>query len=268
VLGLIPFLAANGVDFDASDTKIHLATGNTENPPIDAFYAGSFQSWQEHQTKRNFQGAHVLGLISLGAHRWLFAGVYRVLDCQPNPAADGHFLYSTTPLDNQSDLIGRVIVEHRRTRASYIWCKPKIELPIVEIRREKMTVPDFPGYNTVRISHANLKTITRQKIASWHAALANVSGIYLIVDTTTGHPYVGKASGEGGIWQRWIAYIANGHGGNIELKKLLNEKGAEHMQHFQYSILETADTHASELDILSRESHWMDVLKSREFGLN
>jgi hypothetical protein len=68
--------------------------------------------------------------------------------------------------------------------------------------------------------------------------------------------------------RRWIAYSDNGHGGNIELKKLLNEKGAEHMQHFQYSILETADTHASELDILSRESHWMDVLKSREFGLN
>ena len=40
------------------------------------------------------------------------------------------------------------------------------------------------------------------------------------------------------------------------------------MSHFQYSILEIADTHASDADILVRESYWMSALKTRDFGLN
>lgn len=33
-------------------------------------------------------------------------------------------------------------------------------------------------------------------------------------------------------------------------------------------LLEIADTHASEADILTRESYWMKALRSRSFGLN
>ena len=106
------------------------------------------------------------------------------------------------------------------------------------------------------------------KIATWHGALANIKGIYLITDISTGKHYVGKASGDEGIWQRWCAYAKNGHGGNEELMKLLAENGEEHMKNFQYSILEIADSHASDKDILNRESYWMEVLKTREFGMN
>jgi hypothetical protein len=165
-------------------------------------------------------------------------------------------------------LIGRIKVHHKRTRASYVWHKPTIALTITEILREKLTIEEFPGYNAIVISHKTLKIITEQKISSWHGALANIKGIYLITDTTTGRHYVGKASGEIGIWQRWCSYAENGHGGNFELKKVLKEKGEKHMTHFQYSILEIADTHASDLDILARESYWMNALKSRKFGLN
>jgi hypothetical protein len=34
------------------------------------------------------------------------------------------------------------------------------------------------------------------------------------------------------------------------------------------SVLEIADTHASDDDILARESYWMNALKTREYGLN
>jgi len=80
---------------------------------------------------------------------------------------------------------------------SYIWYQPAIALPIVEIRREKLTIEEFPGYNAVILSHSKLKIIVEQRIPSWHAALANVKGIYLITDTATGRHYVGKASGQG-----------------------------------------------------------------------
>jgi hypothetical protein len=74
--------------------------------------------------------------------------------------------------------------------------------------------------------------------------------------------------GAGGIWQRWVAYSQSGHGGNRELRDLLDREGPYYANHFRYSILEIADTHASELDILERESHWKSVLLSREFGYN
>jgi len=76
------------------------------------------------------------------------------------------------------------------------------------------------------------------------------------------------ATGSEGIWQRCSDYSANGHGGNKELSDLLKTEGSDYSHHFQYSILEIADTHASDQDILTRESYWKQVLRTREFGYN
>lgn len=268
MIGLVDFLKAAGIEIYTDSLKIHLACWNQREHPIDVYYAGNFKAWQERQGQQHFRCAQVLSLIDLGQSNWLFAGVYQILGCRPHPDYKTNFLYSTKLLPKQEELIGRITVHHKRTRNSRIWYKPGITLPITEIRREKLTIEEFPGYNAVVISHSSLKIITEQKIASWHGALANIKGIYLVTDTTTGRHYVGKASGKSGIWQRWCSYAENGHGGNKALKKLLKKKGAQHMTHFQYSVLEIADTHASDEDILIRESYWMNALKSREFGLN
>lgn len=269
MLGLVAFLNAAGVELDVSSLKIHLACWNGIENPIDVYYAGQFKEWQEWQNRRNFRCAQIIGLIDLGQANWLFAGVYRILGCSHYPGQKTPFQYSTELLPNQGDIIGRIIVQHTRSgRASYIWAKPGVALSIAEIRREKLTIGDFPGYNAVVLTHGQLKIITRQKIASWHGALSNIKGIYLITDTITGQHYIGKASGNQGIWQRWCAYADNGHGGNVELKTVLKAEGPGRMAHFQYSILEIADTHASDTDILARESYWMSALKTREFGLN
>lgn len=95
-----------------------------------------------------------------------------------------------------------------------------------------------------------------------------MAGVYLITDTESGQLYVGSASGEGGIWERWAAYSANGHGGNAELRKLLRTAGPERANQFRYAVLEIADTHASREDILRREAHWKNILMSRAHGLN
>jgi hypothetical protein len=76
----------------------------------------------------------------------------------------------------------------------------------------------------------------------WHGALANIKGVYLITDTTTGKHSVGSATGDDGLWQRWCSYTDNGHGGNKDLRKVLKEEGPEYKANFQYSILEIADT--------------------------
>jgi len=269
MIGLLDFLKTAGIKVDTTDLKIHLACWNGREHPIDEYFSGRFEEWQSWQTKRNFQCKQVISLIDRGQGEWLFAGVYQILGYEPHPSNEKHILYSTKALPKQDKLIGRIAVYHkRRGRNSYIWFKEGVNLQITEIRRDKLTIEDFPGYNSVVLSHSSLRIITKQKIASWHGALANIKGIYLITDTTTGKHYIGKASGRDGIWQRWGAYADNGHGGNKELRSLLKNKGKLHVTHFQYSILEIADTHASDGDILAREAHWMKALKSREFGLN
>ena len=131
-----------------------------------------------------------------------------------------------------------------------------------------MVVEEFSGYNKVLLSKKRLELVITQSIESWKGALSNVSGVYLIADTLTGKLYIGSATGEGGIWQRWSEYSINGHGGNSELIRLLKEKGSKYSDNFQYSILEIADTHSSTNDVLERESYWKDILCSRQHGYN
>jgi hypothetical protein len=48
------------------------------------------------------------------------------------------------------------------------------------------------------------------------------------------------------------------------LNDLLQKEGTGYSVHFQFSILETADTNASKDDVLARETHWQNALCSRE----
>lgn len=80
--------------------------------------------------------------------------------------------------------------------------------------------------------------------------------------------YVGKADGEHGIWQRWSSYVANGHGNNVALAKELGLAGPERRNDFSFSLLEIADIQSTSEEIARRESHWKEVLASREHGYN
>lgn len=266
MIGLIELLKTKNIPLD--NYKIHLATGQNILP-LDAFYEGKFKEWQEYQNNENFKCDYVLSLISLEGSKWLFAGVYKILGATSgtNPS----YQYQTELLPNQEDIIGRIIVHYKREgRASYIWGhKYGKNLEIFEIRPERLSIGDFPGYNKVILSYRQLKIIVAQLEPSWKSALSNVKGIYLISDKSSGKLYVGSATGEDGLWQRWESYAKTGHGGNIELKSLILEKGIEHVDNFIYTVLEVADFHSTDEFIIKRESHWKDVLLSRKpFGYN
>lgn len=267
MLKLTEFLSACGVQINLNNYKVHLATGYP-NPPIEAYYKGTFKEWQEWQTRKNFQSDMVIGLIELRRNKWLFAGVYKVLGWEKK--SERHIAYKTELLSGQDDLVGRVIVHHeRRGRASYlIGKKDGGDFYISELREMKLTIEEFPGFNAINLSYSKIKIIISQSIQSWYSALSNIKGIYLISDNKFGKLYVGSAIGNSGIWQRWSDYAFNGHGGNKDLKAVLEENGQDHLQHFQYSILEIADFRLSDEDILRRESYWKDILCTRQFGYN
>ena len=71
------------------------------------------------------------------------------------------------------------------------------------------------------------------------------------------------------ILQRWTNYIDNGHGGNIELKHLVDTKGFDYVkENFQYSVLENYNARMDDNYILGREKWWKDTLCTRQFGYN
>src|SRR5688500_20205833 len=58
-------------------TKIHLATANGSEDPLDVYLAGKFDDWQRWQTRRNFERRFVLSLIKLPAtDQWLYASIH------------------------------------------------------------------------------------------------------------------------------------------------------------------------------------------------
>ncbi len=252
------------------DFKIHCATGR-ESSPLEAFLAGTWKQWQECQNQKNFECHQILSLIHLGGMRWLFAGIFDVLGVKKGNSHNPEgFTYKTKEVLGLECLTGRAIVEFDKSfRQSYLR-GPRYEnmLIVAAIRDQKFSVGDFPGFNSVLLTHKMLQIIVRESNPSWRAALGNVAGIYVITDNSTGMQYVGSAHGGVGIWQRWSAYAMSGHGGNKELIHLLDEMGAEHTQYLQFSILEVCDVGAGDEYICARESHWKQVLRSREFGLN
>lgn len=250
--------------------KIHLATWNGQNNPLDVYLAGEFDEWQRWQTRRNFERPFVISLIAIrGGNRWLFAGVHTAHGHEWKEAHD-LFRYDLRERPTCLELNGRLVARFVRPgRQSYLNAEKWADhMTVSELLPERLKIAEFPGFRAVDLSKPELDLIVRQGLESWRTALSNVAGVYLITDTLSGKLYVGSATGAGGIWQRWTDYALRGHGGNLELRRLVDEQGENRVSAFRFSILETADVHASNEDVLRRESHWKNVLLTREYGLN
>jgi hypothetical protein len=249
--------------------KLHLATDNGSENPLDVYLAGHFAQWQSRQTKLNFKRRFVVSLIALPeANKWLFAGLYESHGAIWQASWDA-YQYTLSEVAEAAVLNGRVIVQFQRPgRQSSLnadaWSD---QLVLCEMRPERLQVAGFPGYRKVQLSYTELCLICKETVQSWEAALKSVAGVYLISDTKTGKLYVGSASGKGGIWQRWQQYATTGHGGNAHLRALANGD-LEHFKHFRFSVLEIAELHEDRDSILQREAHWKTILMSKEYGLN
>lgn len=258
--------------FTPTHSKVHLARHNGEECPLDVFLQGRFDEWQSWQSRRNFEREYVVSLIQAGRPtRWLFAGLFRKLGRTHHATPRSHYIYDLERIEAAEEWVGRLYLESQyKERNSYPKGKTlAYDLEVSELLPERLTIGDFPGFKSVNLTKANLDIVVRQELTSWRAALSNVKGIYLITDSETGKLYIGKADGAGGIWGRWCTSAATAHGGNVALKKefgIAALPGRQH--HLRFSILEIADIHAMPGEIDTRESHWKQILLSREFGYN
>lgn len=245
--------------------KVHLASWNGTEDPLDVYLEGRFDEWQSWQRQRNFGRPFVVSLIALDRdNNWLFAGVHNSEGCEWHQDRDMHH-YRLSRRAGPNEMDGRLIARFERPgRQSYLNgenCSQAIE--VAEIRPAKIRVAEFPGYRSAMLTKQHLDIVVAQAIESWRSALANVAGVYVIADRHTGKLYVGSATSEEGIWSRWCAYSATGHGNNCELIDLLRNEGLAYAENFQFGVLEIADTYASTDDVLQRESHWKNLLLTR-----
>lgn len=93
----------------------------------------------------------------------------------------------------------------------------------------------------------------------------------MLSNTENGKRYIGSAYGDGGIWSRWSQYCADGHGGNKELRVLVEQKGYDCIErNFKFTLLEIHPMFTSDEAIILRESYWKEVMMSRnpKFGYN
>ena len=193
-------------DLQPCETKIHLATSNGYDDPLDVFLAGKFPEWQSYQNQKNFERRHILALIKLKQRDcWLFAGLHRVngpCALTPDPIEPAKDCYRYPLLDEPAgaQLTGRLVARFARPgRQSYLngenWTD---QILLAEVYPTRLTIGEFPGFRSVDLSFDKLRLVASHEIASWRSALSNVAGVYLISDTATGQLYVGSASGAGG----------------------------------------------------------------------
>ena len=157
-------------------------------------------------------------------------------------------------------LRNRLVIGWRSPRAWRLNGPTAAGYPVMEIA-DAQPVP-FPGFDRLVLDHAQLLAVVREhRYAAWRTALSSVVGIYLITDTRDGRQYVGKADGAESIRQRWSAYAANGHGGNVELRGMDPST-------FRYSILRVFDPATPTRVIDEAENHFKTALDTRKHGLN
>ena len=270
MLKLFDLLRAAGDDLDPKECKLYLSMPWT----LENFLAGRFARdnlrWQK--SAGIFSRKRIIALIEFprdDGYGFIFAGCWD----QRGHAwidAEKEFRFDIKRRNQTRDLAGRAVVsfeyaDRQRSLRAEEW---EDKLVVDEISRAPKVVEPFPGFMKISLSYSRLRALFEQPTQSWETALSVVRGIYVVTDESVGKLYIGKADGENGIWGRWMAYAESGHGGNVELRKLLREKGKDYARHFRFSILETADARADSKHLDARESHWKNVFQTRAHGYN
>ncbi|MCG8707637.1 GIY-YIG nuclease family protein [Brenneria sp. 4F2] len=263
-------------DLTPETTKVHLAQMNDyKEDPLVKFREGTFDDWQCWQKRLEFSRRYVVSLLRLpGTETWLFTGVFQQKghagkQIYPN-REELYYQYDLQKILETEEYAGRMYINFKNTARNFIRRGENIqnELIVSAISPVRLTFGEFPGYRNVVLDRNSIGAILRLNLQSWRTALSVVKGIYVLTDRDGGKLYVGKADGSEGIWGRWEYYFGSGHGGNVGLKEAFGTGDENRLQNISFAILEVIDPSAEDGEIDRRETHWKQILLSREFGHN
>ncbi len=259
---------------DVTNVKVKFNQNNGTEDPMDLYLRDpdivncQWLFWRNKQRYFNV-GQIAICLLKLSYDTWLLTTIKRVTE---ELGVVNGINYKGEELEEYRQYFGRVIIKYHKTAQTQGMFYNTVcdELEVLEVLPNVFDGDEFPGYDKVRLSYMQLQSLIERQKKSWIAALENQKAVYLITDKSNGKLYVGSATSDNGmLLTRWSNYAENGHGGNVELKKLVSEKGLDYIkQNFQYSILENYNARVDDHVILDRESWWKETLQSRVFGYN
>jgi len=233
-----------------------------KNNEMDIILGGHY--WNYDKKKSYQEGQITVGFIRIKSNEnlWLLFHIGKITKDLNIQNGIG---YEYETLTEYEKYFGRIIVRFKNKSQNMVRKAESVinDCEIAQILPDVFDNDIFPGYDKVNISWNELSRIITKD--TWKTALQNQKGIYLITDSTNGKMYVGSASGNEMILNRWKSYVETGHGDNKDLKNL----DFNHIkQYFRYSILDIFKSTTDQQIILERESWWKFVLQSRKFGYN
>lgn len=249
---------------DQQNYKLHFAKWDGRAEPLDDYVNDwdSWEGWQRYRPGRNdFNLPRVFSLISFYPEPdvWLFGGIWRIVRRHPDA-------YEVALEDLAAPFIGRLKIRYRykdRTTRPFLE-KHYDRMVVSEMLREPYTGRRFPGFQNLVVSFAEFEAIVAAARPDWKETLELAKGVYLITDISSGRAYVGAAYGDAGIWSRWSAYVVSGHGGNAQLRQLVEMLGIEHCRtNFRLALLEQHPSNVSDSTVIARETFWKEVLATR-----
>ncbi|WP_298988891.1 GIY-YIG nuclease family protein [uncultured Pseudokineococcus sp.] len=260
-------LRSAGIDPADAQAIRHAFVREHENTGLPGIYADSTDEEILAYTRRQSASPRIfpatlprLWVVFLreGGDR---ARLWSVLENRGEVANDGALrTFDLVESEHLADLKDRLVIGWRSPRTWRLNGPTAAAYPVAEIA-DGQPIP-FPGFDRLVLDRAQLEAVMRDhRYASWRTALASVAGIYLITDTRDGRQYVGKADGAESLRQRWGAYAASGHGGNVELRGLDPAT-------FRYSVLRVFDPATPMRLVDEAESHLKTALDTRRHGLN
>lgn len=261
-------------DDELANVKIKFNQHNGYDDPMDLYRSNPEiinTQWLFWNEKRRYfyEGQIAVCFLKLSYDMWLLTTIKRVTK---DLGISGGVSFEGKEIEKYKPFFGRVIVQYHKTSMAQgrYFSELQDELVVNQILPDVYDGEDFPGYDKVRLSYAQLEVIIRCGKKDWIAALSNQKAVYLITDKNTGKLYVGSATSDSGmLLQRWSNYVANGHGGNKELIELVEHEGFDYVKkHFQYAILENYNAKVEDRVILIRESWWKETLQTRIWGYN
>ena len=270
--------------------KFHSAVWNGRKRPLDDFIkdgeiAGEgeesawwwWQAWREDGQKNRWTRKYILSFMRVypeGKNVWLFGGIFEVKGIREDS------LYDVRLTDKGKEYIGRLkVIFPEPKRQKYLLLENVYpNLKFSEILKARYSGVTFPGYKNISLDFPALESIVNTSRDDWRTALSLIKGIYVISDKETGKKYVGSAYGAGGVWSRWSCYVYSFHGGNKELKELLEDDNLPEIfqkadyvrENFRFTLAEwisDKDT-VDNAYIIARENFWKEALLSRKFGYN
>lgn len=227
----------------------------------------SYWGWYG-KAKNFYPGQWVFSFVRMPEDAWLFISAAQIIDVPKDNWANVKVLEKYVPL------FGRLIIRCKKgnTFGRYVFnMNTYINQAIArEVLPCVYSGEKFEGYDKVHLQYNRLADIFSGRILpTYYEALKKVTGVYCLTDKNNGKLYIGSATGEEGVAQRWGNYLDSKHGGNKKLIALYKEKGEEYFEkNFTYTLLEYFGLSYDPIRILERERYWKMCFDTVNNGYN